>query len=445
MHKSTPAVMMLCGTLLLLPQALSKSPTGNRIQFGLPRVLSGDEPHYLLMINSLLEDGDLDLYNNYKAVHGGSAQAGQRFAGTPLDHQTYWYVNGKRIFWGDVYKLDKWGRDDRGVSFPVLKDTVLGRIVSDRPEYCAHPPGLALVCAALLWPLKNVPLREPAALFLSAVVTILAMLLFRLLAGKLADDPSAANMATVVTFLGTAVWHYGRTLYCEPWLVFCCVGAYALIIAKGKALLPGLLFAIAILLKSACIVIAAPIVVFFAVKKKWKPFVLFCVPCISSVVAIGVMNFRMNGSFFSFGIPFSFGNPLEGAAGLWFSPNIGLLSICPSVLGAILVWPVFLRKQRTWATLLLLSFLLYFTVIALWTYWSGGEGFGPRLIIPVVPLLMLSLVCFNHLASRIVKAAVIGLSGISIAINALGAILSWQFLFRNPLLALLAKLGIILK
>ena len=67
------------------------------------------------------------------------------------------------------------------------------------------------------------------------------------------------------------------------------------------------------------------------------------------------------------------------------------------------------------------------------------------MIIPVVPLLMLSLVCFNHLASRIVKAAVIGLSGISIAINALGAILSWQFLFRNPLLALLAKLGIILK
>lgn len=31
----------------------------------LPRVLSGDSPHYLVGVNSLIEDGDFDLTNNY--------------------------------------------------------------------------------------------------------------------------------------------------------------------------------------------------------------------------------------------------------------------------------------------------------------------------------------------------------------------------------------------
>ena len=51
-----------------------------------PYVHSGDEPHYLVYLNSLQLDGDLNLANNYASVHEGSNQAGARFARAPLDH-----------------------------------------------------------------------------------------------------------------------------------------------------------------------------------------------------------------------------------------------------------------------------------------------------------------------------------------------------------------------
>ena len=46
-----------------------------------------DEPHYLVLINSLLDDGDLDVSNNYASVHAGGQDAGLFYAvGRNLDH-----------------------------------------------------------------------------------------------------------------------------------------------------------------------------------------------------------------------------------------------------------------------------------------------------------------------------------------------------------------------
>lgn len=62
--------------------------SGNSAASRLPRVLSGDEPHYLVLINSFLLNGDLELSNDYAAVHHGGTQAGLRYAGEALDDHT---------------------------------------------------------------------------------------------------------------------------------------------------------------------------------------------------------------------------------------------------------------------------------------------------------------------------------------------------------------------
>jgi hypothetical protein len=49
----------------------------------MPYIKGGDEPHYLLILNSLINDGDLDLKDNYESVHQGSLQAGKKFAESP--------------------------------------------------------------------------------------------------------------------------------------------------------------------------------------------------------------------------------------------------------------------------------------------------------------------------------------------------------------------------
>ena len=37
---------------------------------------TGDEPHYLVLINSVISDGDFDLANNYRDVHRGGPRLG---------------------------------------------------------------------------------------------------------------------------------------------------------------------------------------------------------------------------------------------------------------------------------------------------------------------------------------------------------------------------------
>src|SRR5262245_64665261 len=88
-------VLLVAG--LLVPQCLTGLPRESWIpELGRPLICSGDEPHYLVIIHSFLEDGDFDLANNYANVNAGGIQAGrwQRHWRT-LDHHTQFFV-GKR-------------------------------------------------------------------------------------------------------------------------------------------------------------------------------------------------------------------------------------------------------------------------------------------------------------------------------------------------------------
>src|SRR5260370_7316862 len=60
-------------TLIVLPQFYQPSKA---VQWSFPIVAHGDEPHYLVLLNSLIFDGDFDLRNNYLSVHEGSIQPG---------------------------------------------------------------------------------------------------------------------------------------------------------------------------------------------------------------------------------------------------------------------------------------------------------------------------------------------------------------------------------
>jgi hypothetical protein len=83
--------------LLLAPLCLSRR-SKKPFSPGLPRVKTGDEPHYLVLSNGVTSDGDFELANNYRDVHRSGPQAGRIFAGTPLDHHVAWYQDGHLAF-----------------------------------------------------------------------------------------------------------------------------------------------------------------------------------------------------------------------------------------------------------------------------------------------------------------------------------------------------------
>src|SRR5689334_14565569 len=81
--------------LLLWPQLFAAELGWSGKYLGWARVLTGDEPHYLVLVNSVLNDHDLDLRNNYESVLEGSEQAGARFRFSNLDHHVSYYINGE--------------------------------------------------------------------------------------------------------------------------------------------------------------------------------------------------------------------------------------------------------------------------------------------------------------------------------------------------------------
>jgi hypothetical protein len=73
---------------------------------------------------------------------------------------------------------------------------------------------------------------------------------------------------------------------------------------------------------------------------------------------------------------------------LLFDGTKGLLWLAPATLLAVVGWFFVAKKKPMHTAALLFGFVAFFILAALWKYWDGGWCFGPRLIVPVIPLLM---------------------------------------------------------
>ena len=67
------------------------------IYLGHPIVTSGDSPHYLLIVNSLLEDLDLDLANNHHQISLGDWDAGTRVRRTAFGGHVETDTEGRKL------------------------------------------------------------------------------------------------------------------------------------------------------------------------------------------------------------------------------------------------------------------------------------------------------------------------------------------------------------
>jgi hypothetical protein len=411
--------------------------------FGAPRVKGGDEPHYLVMINSLLKDGDLDLRNNYDSALKGSSQAGSTFAGFPLDRHTTWMEKGQKVRWPDLYEVkgEKWGKDLDGFFTPTLKPGVQPPD-GTRVEYSLHPFGSPILIASLLWPFRVTSHVESAALILSNFIFFLSALAFRRILRRYVSDPGTVNLTVFLVFLGTPLWHYGRTLFTESLLLTLAVGAVALVLEKKTGFWPGVLIGLGMLMKPVFLLLAVPLFWFLAREGKFKAVLRMIVaPLLAGGTILAMNNFQF-GSPWQPSMTFRFGNPLAGATGLWFSWNHGIVAFAPVVLLALAAWGKFLREKKREAVLIGSSFAVYFLLFSLWHIWDGGWCFGPRLIVPVLPFLMTPLFYLPGLFQgwgRWRRALCVGLCLLSLGVNFCGALNgSWG---SHPLTLLWTRLG----
>jgi hypothetical protein len=396
---------LLCA-VLLTPHVFAGPPVSPWfVRAGLPWIYSGDEHHYMVMLSSLLHDRDLDVRNNYDSAARGSVQAGARFAYDTMAHHGAYYLPGVGYrMWKEVFDPDRPPVERDGqLVFPTRPGAPTG--VERLPEYSWHPPGLPLLLAGVLWAWRDSTHLESFALLVTWMATCLAAWLFGQVVVSLGADRGWANVATALAFLGTPLWHYGRTLFTEPYLVLFTMAAYAVALRHAKrptigAVSAGVAIGFGILMKPPFILLAAPLAVLLVMRRQWKTLIAGAVPIAAALVALLMLNDRWFGSPWHASQAWRYGSLAGGIAGFLFKSDKSVFLYAPVLALAVVAWPTFIRAHRREAWVVLAAIIPYFLLMSAWEEWHGGYSYGPRLILPLLPLACLSLAVLPDVLRR---------------------------------------------
>jgi hypothetical protein len=321
-----------------------------------PALIGGDEPHYALAAHSLATDGDADLEDDYREVEQGSNAAGKRRAGTILDR----------------HLLD---RDGVGVF--------------------AHPLGLPLLAAPLVWVAQSVAPGSAPDLVLGALglaVTFVALLAGRDLLRRIVGEPGASVVAFSVYF-ATPLWFYSRTFFTEPYVWSLAVlGLWSM--ARDRWTSGGVVLALTLAVKETSLVVVAPVLLYVLVRFGAGRFLRAAIgPALFAIVFVA-RNLHLWGEPWVTFQPFHRGSVVEGTLGLLASPEHGLLWFAPLValLPAAVLDPARRSAVAAGASpAALVIFAGYFAVTAAWLDWGGGSSYGPRLLLPGIAALAVPL------------------------------------------------------
>ncbi|GAP63167.1 hypothetical protein ARMA_1590 [Ardenticatena maritima] len=303
----------------------------------------------------------------------------------------------EQLHWMDIqqgtYGRGGWlySRKGLGTSMAGFPLTVLGFVL----------PGLGPVQTSLL---------------LAPLLTALSAALLYLAARRAFPHTprAAAWLATVAWALGSVAWPYTKTFFSEPLVALATIGAFERLLAlrdhpqsRRAAFGIGAWVGLGIVTRSAHAIVAP----FFAltalfitwprdlpprdIVRRWRalPWGVWLSAAWPLMVALGLV---LGYNWARFGNPFESGyldfetfsaNWLIGISGQLISPGRGLLWYVPWLvllpLGVRAAW----RRAPEGTGVALGVFAAYVLLYGKWYMWSGGSAWGPRFLVPTVPLL----------------------------------------------------------
>jgi hypothetical protein len=111
---------------------------------------------------------------------------------------------------------------------------------------------------------------------------------------------------------------------------------------------------------------------------------------------------------------------LSGLYGLLFSSGKSVFLYAPLLLASLVALPGWYRARRRDLCLLAIPSLFTFAVTARWWAWNGDWAWGPRLIVPVIPLLALLLSSWLERPSRARRVGIVILACAGLYVQLLG-------------------------
>ncbi|HET9847797.1 MAG TPA: hypothetical protein VFR68_04490, partial [Candidatus Dormibacteraeota bacterium] len=278
---------------------------------------------------------------------------------------------------------------------------------------------------------------------LVAALTVVALL--RLLVELGLSWRKSLSMALLYGF-GSVAWYYSGVLYSDQlvglMLTVGVLGAlrYDTTQQRRWALATGAALGLAVLARwDAALLVALPIGGFLVARalpqlrnrvgaREVVDALAFAAP-LFIVVAINLAyDVLRYGRPLGYGAVGGFSTPLlTGLYGLLFSPGVGLIVYVPLVILAPFGVRALYRHRPSVAMLLSSLILIRLLFYALWNGWDGGSTWGPRFLVPVLPLLFV-LIAFVP-ARRWLPAIVIPLAALSIAVEVVGQLVPYGMYF----------------
>lgn len=335
------------GPVLFAAAVAVQLPIGLHYASGLR--VSGDEPHYLIMAQSLWRDGDLDLRNNYEA--------------------------------------EDWREYTPGPVAPHY-----GAPRRDGRPFPAHSAGLPL----LLAPAYALGRRTACVVLLVLLGAGLAVQV-RGLALRATGHADAALLAFVAA-LGPPVLYYSFHVYTEVPSAFALASSLTLLLASpgvGGAVAAAFLAAALPWLHVKMIPAAAALGAVGVLRLRGRPRVAFCVA--AAAMAAGFLAYYQ--SVFGRPTPLALYSGLPADAqsapaaaffGLALDRSFGLLPHAPVFLLSLAGLGAFLRRRGEAWPHLLVGFCVLAPVLT-WRMWWGGQCPPARFLVPLVPVLAVAL------------------------------------------------------
>lgn len=364
---STPVWHLACSLVLTITLAASAAYA---LRWSLPM---GDEPHYLVITQSLLNDGDLRIENNHQQRDYVSYYA------QTIDPQSL-----RRGLDGQIYPVHL-----PGVSILVLPFFA----VFGYPGAQAAIVLMAGLTGALVWWIGwRATGDRAAAWFAWAAIACSATFLTESVA-IFPDMPGALGCAIAVlaaTSLVTDRWPRAASV---------------LVAASALALLPFLHARFAILSGGLGLMI---LILLMRVRPpatslvRYRALSCFVAPSVIGLIAWLGYFWIIYGSFdprapYGTAPETSALNVPGGLMGLAFDQQFGLLAYTP-VFAAAFLQPFDRRLRGSWLSTSLLAVGLAYAagVATYWMWWAGGPAAPARFITAALPLFAVALACLRH-------------------------------------------------
>ncbi|HXN57393.1 MAG TPA: glycosyltransferase [Candidatus Angelobacter sp.] len=275
------------------------------------------------------------------------------------------------------------------------------------------------------------------------VTALTAWVLLRLLR-ELGASLSRAVVIALTFAFGTLAWHYSTSIFSEPLVG---LGITAAIYwlhryqrdARGRWLLAaGSATAITLLARFDSLVLVVAPVALYAVflvvrarplsRDRLAALFDFGAP-VGAALAVNLWyDWLRYGSVFTVGsskaLEGGFSTPLwTGLYGLLLSPGDGLLVYVPVLLASAVSLRGFIRHARPTGLLLLSLLAVRLLFYARWSFWDGRD-WGPRFLIPLLPVLLLPLICLP--ARRWLRVGAAALAAVGIGVELLGQLVPYD-------------------